>query len=107
MEQRQDARRTRIAESEPFGPPFVWLVLVLMVVVVVTFQCLFADPSATAFGQSVAMASIAGTLCAALTPDLGVDRPFNDRGAQITPSRMEASLAIMSHEASLPASLPL
>ena len=65
-EDRQEARRTRIAESEPFVPEFVWVILLLMVVVVVAFQCLFADPSATAFGQSVAMASMAATLFAAL-----------------------------------------
>ena len=69
-EDRQDARRTRIAEAQPFVPPFVWVILILMVVVVVGFQCLFADPSATAFGQSVAMASMAATLFAALSLDL-------------------------------------
>jgi hypothetical protein len=105
-EDRQDARRTRVAESKPFVPPFVWLVLILMVVVVVAFQCLFADPSATAFGQSVAMASMAATLFAALTMVWVLDRPFNDRGATITPSRMTASLTIMSHEENFPTSLP-
>jgi hypothetical protein len=103
---RQEARRTRIAESQPFVPPFVWVILVLMVVVVVAFQCLFADPSATAFGQSVAMASMGATLCAALTLIWVLDRPFNDRGAEITPSRMSASLFLMSREVNLTANLP-
>jgi hypothetical protein len=103
---RQDARRTRIAEAQPFVPAFVWLVLFLMVLVVVAFQCLFADPAATAFGQSVAMASMAATLFAALTLIWVLDRPFNDRGAQVTPTRMSASLAVMSHQVSLPAELP-
>jgi uncharacterized membrane protein len=105
-EDRQEARRTRIAESQPFVPEFVWLVLTLMVVVVVLFQCLFADPRATAFGQAVAMASMGATLFAALTLIWVLDRPFNDRGAEITPSRMEASLTIMSHSATLPSPLP-
>lgn len=105
-EDRQEARRTRIAESLPFVPPFVWLVLVFMVLVVVLFQCLFADPSATAFGQSVAMASMAATLFAALTLVWVLDRPFNNRGAEVTPNRLTASLTVMSHEVSLPASLP-
>ena len=105
-EDRQEARRTRIAESQPFVPKFVWLVLTLMVVVVVAFQCLFADPSATAFGQSVAMASMAATLFAALTLIWVLDRPFNDRGAEVTPARMSASLAVMSHQDIMPTTLP-
>ena len=105
-EDRQDARRTRIAEAQPFVPPFVWVILILMVVVVVGFQCLFADPSATAFGQSVAMASMAATLFAALSLVYVLDRPFNNRGAEITPSRMAASLAVMSGQAGFPAQLP-
>lgn len=105
-EDRQEARRTRIAEAEPFVPQFVWAILILMVIVVVAFQCLFADPSATAFGQSVAMASMAATLSAALTLIWVLDRPFNDRGAEVTPRRMESSLAVMSHQADYPATLP-
>jgi hypothetical protein len=103
---RQEARRTRIAESQPFVPEFVWLILILMVVVVVAFQCLFADPKATAFGQAVAMASMGATLFAALTLIWVLDRPFNDRGAEVTPSRMSASLAVMSHQAIMPATVP-
>ncbi len=105
-EDRQEARRTRLAEGQPFVPPFVWVVLILMILVVVVFQCLFADPGATAFGQSVAMAAMTATLFAALTLIWVLDRPFNDRGAEISPSRMSASLAVMMHKADLPADLP-
>ena len=105
-EDRQEARRTRLAEGQPFVPPFVWVVLILMILVVVIFQCLFADPGATAFGQSVAMAAMTATLFAGLTLIWVLDRPFNDRGAEITPSRMSASLAVMTHKADLPAELP-
>lgn len=81
-EDRQEARRTRIAEAQPFVPEFVWviLILILMLAVVVAFQSLFADPSATALGQSVAMASMSATLVAALTMIWVLDRSFNDRG---------------------------
>lgn len=105
-EDRQEARRTRIAEGQSFVPEFVWLVLILMVVIVVAFQSLFADPTATGFGQAVAMASMASTLFAALTLIWVLDRPFNNRGAEITPSRMEASLTILSNKSSLPTDLP-
>ena len=105
-EDRQEARRTRLAEGQPFVPPFVWVVLILMILVVVVFQCLFADSGATAFGQSVAMAAMTATLFAALTLIWVLDRPFNDRGAEISPSRMSASLAVMMHKADVPANLP-
>jgi len=106
-EDRQEARRTRIAEGQSFVPEFVWLVLVLMTITVVAFQCLFADPSATGFVQALAMCAMGLTLFAALTMIWVLDRPFNNRGAQITPSRMEASLAVMTHQTGLlPATLP-
>lgn len=105
-EDRQEARRTRIAESQPFVPGFVWAILILMVLMVAGFQCLFADPTATAFGQAVAMGAMSATLCSALTLIWVLDRPFNDRGAEIAPSRMQASLTIMSQDAHLPSALP-
>jgi Protein of unknown function (DUF4239) len=105
-EDRQDARRTRIAESQPFVPGFVWAILILMVVMVVGFQSLFADPTATAFGQAVAMGAMSATLFCALTLIWVLDRPFNDRGAEISPSRMQASLLIMTHDPHVPVTLP-
>ncbi len=105
-EDRQEARRTRLAEGQSFVPGFVWFVLILITIALVAFQCLFADPRATAFGQSVAMTAMAATLFSALTLIWVLDRPFNDRGAQIPPSRMAASLTIMSREAGLPSLLP-
>jgi hypothetical protein len=105
-EARQEARRTRLAESQPFVPEFVWVILILMVVIVVAFQCLFADPGATAFGQAVAMASMAATLFAAIALIWVLDRPFNDRGAEISPNRMQASLNVLMHKTDLPSELP-
>jgi len=52
------------------------------------------------------MASMAGTLVAALTLIWVLDRPFNDRGAQIHPTRMEAALAVMTHQGNGPLPLP-
>jgi Protein of unknown function (DUF4239) len=103
---RQDARRTRLAEGQPYVPVFVWFVLVLITLIVVAFQCMFADPRATAFGQAIAMSSMTATLFAALTLIWVLDTPFNDRGAEVSPSRMEASLAVMMHEPTLPPTLP-
>lgn len=103
---RTDARRTRLAEGHPFVPGFVWFVLILITVIVVAFQCLFADPRAKAVGQAVAMSSMTATLFAALTLIYVLDRPFDNRGAQLQPSRMQASLAVVMHEPTLPTNLP-
>ncbi|MGC4112030.1 MAG: DUF4239 domain-containing protein [Nocardioides sp.] len=103
---RQDARRTRLAEGRPFVPGFVWFVLVLITIIVVAFQCLFADPTATAFGQAVAMSAMTVTLFSALTLIWVLDRPFENRGAELHPTRMQASLAVMSNEVGFPADLP-
>jgi hypothetical protein len=103
---RQEGRRTRLAEATPYVPVFVWFVLVGIVLILLAFQCLFADPTATALGQAVAMASMAATLFAALTLIWVLDRPFNDRGAQIAPARMNAALRLMQHSAEAPATLP-
>ena len=92
---RQEGRRTRLAEGKPFVPGFVWLVLIAMVLLVIAFQCLFADPGATALGQSIAMASMAGTLVAALTLIWVLDQPFAHRGATIQPTRIQLALTYM------------
>ncbi len=73
---------------------------------VIAFQCLFADPAATAFGQAIAMTAMTATLVAGLVLVWVLDRPFNERGAQIEPSRMNAAPTVMTHEPSLPATPP-
>jgi hypothetical protein len=52
------------------------------------------------------MGAMSATLFSALTLIWVLDRPFNNRGAEIAPSRMSASLAIMSHDANIPPNLP-
>jgi hypothetical protein len=103
---RQEARRTRLAEGQPFVPAFLWFVLILLTLGLVAFQLLFADPAATALGQAVAMGAMTATLVAAITLIWVLDRPFKDRGAQISPQRMTASLAVMSQDSAVLAQLP-
>jgi hypothetical protein len=103
---RQEGRRARLAEAQPFVPGFVWVVLMLIVLMVVAFQCLFADPGATAFGQAIAMSAMTATLISALVLIWVLDRPFENRGAQIPPTRMQAALAVMQSSSTLPATLP-
>ena len=101
---RQEGRRGRLAEALPLVPQFLWVILVLLIVVVLGFQMLFADPAARALGQVVAIGSMAFALFAALSLIWMLDRPFADRGAAIPHTRMSASLGVMQRTA--PATLP-
>jgi hypothetical protein len=103
-EARQEARRSRLAEAQPFVPGFLWAVLLLITVVVLAFQVLFADPAARRLGQVMAMVAMALAFFSALTLVWVLDRPFHDRGAAIPHNRMSASLGVMQRTA--PATLP-
>jgi hypothetical protein len=63
---------------------------------VLGFLVLFADPEAGALGQGVMMGAIALTVFASLALIWTLDRPFNDRGAGISPSRMRVTVLAMS-----------
>ena len=57
-------------------------------------------------GQAIAMTAMTATLVSALVLIWVLDRPFNNRGAEIQPSRMNAALTIMSHQTTFPSVLP-
>ncbi len=101
---RQQGRRERVAESKPFVPGFLWAALILISVVVLGYQLLMLDPSVRVAGQAYSMAAMAITVFAALAVVYMVDRPFNDRGAEISHIRVDRAIAIMSR--TLPSSLP-
>jgi hypothetical protein len=101
---RQEGRRSRLAEAQPFVPGFLWVALILLTVVVLGYQILFVDRSVRLLGQAVGITAMAATLFAGLTVVWMIDRPFNDRGAEISPSRMQAALVIMERTA--PQQLP-
>ena len=58
-------------------------VLILISVVVLGYQLLMVDPTVRVVGQAYSMAAMAITVFAALAVVYMVDRPFNDRGAEI------------------------
>jgi hypothetical protein len=101
---RQEGRRARLAESQPFVPGFLWAALLLISVVVLGYQLLMIDPAVRVVGQAYSMAAMAITVFAALAVVYMVDRPFNDRGAAIPHTRMSAALEVMERTA--PATLP-
>ena len=86
---RQEARRGRIAEAAPFLPVFVWGILVVLLLVVLFYQCLFAEPRRPLFAQAVGVGAMSLVLVAALSLAWILDLPFNDRGAMISPDRLQ------------------
>jgi len=101
---RQEARRARLAESKSFVPDFLWAALILISIVVLGYQLLMIDPKVRVVGQAYSMAAMAITVFAALAVVYMVDRPFNDRGAAIPHTRMSTALGVMERTA--PATLP-
>ena len=99
---RQEGRRARLAESQPFVPGFLWAALILISVVVLGYQLLMIDPAVRVVGQAYSMAAMAITVFAALAVVYMVDRPFNDRGAAISHARMSAALEVMDRTAPTP-----
>ena len=99
---RQDGRRERLGESTSFVPGFLWAALILISLVVLGYQLLMVDPTVRVVGQAYSMAAMALTVFAALAVVYMVDRPFNDRGAQIQPTRMSTAVTVMSRQAPSP-----
>ena len=101
---RQEARRGRIAEAAPFLPGFVWGILAVLLVVVLFYQCLFAEPRRPFFAQAVGVGAMALVLVAALSLAWILDLPFNDRGAMISPDRVQRVVLDMEQGYGFPAS---
>ncbi len=93
--ERQEGRRGRLAESTPYVPPFVWAMLVLLFVVVVGYQVLFASPKTPLIPQVLGVSAVAATMLAGIVVVYVLDAPFADRGAQLPPTRMQATLVAM------------
>ena len=96
--ERQEGRRGRLAESAPYVPPFVWAMLVLLFVVVVGYQILFASPKRPLIPQVLGVSAVAATMLAGIVVVYVLDAPFADRGAQLPPNRMQATLTAMETE---------
>jgi Protein of unknown function (DUF4239) len=93
--ERQDGRRGRLAEAAPFVPPFVWAMMVLLFVVVVGYQALFANPSRPMVPQVLGISAVSATLLTGIVLVYVLDTPFADRGAAIPPNRMQTTLTVL------------
>jgi Protein of unknown function (DUF4239) len=93
--ERQEGRRGRLAEAAPYVPPFVWAMLVLLFVVVIGYEILFANPKTPLIPQVIGVSAVAATMLAGIVVVYVLDAPFADRGAQLAPSRMEAAVTAM------------
>jgi hypothetical protein len=105
--ERQEGRRGRVAEATPYVPPFVWATVGLLFVVVVGYEILFARPKSPLIPQVLGISAVAATMLAGMVIVYVLDAPFADRGAQLAPVRMQATVATMesSYHAE-PATIP-
>ena len=102
--ERQEGRRGRLAEAAPYVPPFVWAMLVLLFVVVVGYQILFASPRRPLIPQVLGVSAVAATMLAGIVVVYVLDAPFADRGAKLPPSRLQSTLTTMETDYKLNAS---
>lgn len=97
-DERQEGRRGRLAEAVPLIPGFVWGMLVLLLVVVISYQIVFVRASRPLLPQAFGVAATAGTLVTGLVLVYVLDMPFADRGAAIPPNRMQATSIILESQ---------
>jgi MFS superfamily sulfate permease-like transporter len=101
--ERQDGRRGRLAEAQPFVPDLVWALMITLTVLVLAFQVLFADPGRSLFGQVFTSVVLAVAVGIGMSLIWVLDRPFADRGSQIHPAQMQAAIVEMAMTTPAPA----
>lgn len=97
-DQRQEGRRGRLTEAAPKIPPFVWGMLVMLLVLVLSYQVIFARASQPLLPQVLGVAATAATLIAGMAIVYVLDMPFADRGAAIPPTRMQATVSVLESQ---------
>jgi hypothetical protein len=106
MAVRREGRRTRLAESESTIPGAVWSMLVLGAVLTVAYVVVFADRRERWWTQAVMVGSITALIVSGLLVISFLDSPYQEDGAYIAPTEMEASVRLMQDEAGAGSQLP-
>jgi hypothetical protein len=96
--ERLEGRRGRLAEASPFVPPLLWVVLILAGVLVLVYQCLFADPDEPLFVQTLMIGAVAAIVASGLLTVRFLDRPYDNVSGSIKPSAMSRSLSIIERD---------
>jgi hypothetical protein len=96
--ERLEGRRGRLAEASPFVPPLLWVVLILAGVLVLLYQCLFADPGEPLFVQTLMIGAVAAIVASGLLTVRFLDRPYDNVSGSIKPSAMSRSLGIIERD---------
>jgi hypothetical protein len=92
---RQEGRRGRLAESASTIPPFVWVMLLTLLVIVIAYQVLLTRADRPLVPQAVGVGAVAAVLVAGMVIVYTLDMPFADRGVGIAPTRMQATLSVL------------
>jgi hypothetical protein len=90
--QRREGRRGRLAEAKPLVPSLVWLALILGGVLIISYMCLYADPSEPALVQAGMMATVTTMVVAGLLVVRFLDRPYEGKSGSIEPTAMTLTL---------------
>jgi hypothetical protein len=96
--QRLEGRRGRLAEASPIVPPLLWVALILGGVLVLLYQCFYADPKEPLPVQALMIGAVAAIATAGLLSVRFLDRPYDNASGSIKPSAMARSLGIIEHD---------
>jgi hypothetical protein len=94
-DRRQEGRRGRVLESRPLVPAFVWVMLIIGVVIVVGFVCLFADRRHRLVGQAAAVVAVATLVTSGMLMVDFFDHPYEGHAGNIDPTSMEIVIELM------------
>jgi Protein of unknown function (DUF4239) len=90
--EREEARIDRLHGAEGVIPSPLWLVLILLSVVIVSYMLFFADSAERVQSQAMLMGTVASTLAAMLLLIQFLDTPFKEGAGGIQPVAMERTL---------------
>lgn len=97
-DERAEARRNRLTESEPVVSAPVWLILGLGGLATVAFVLIFTDRREAFPVQAALMAAVAAMVAASLTLVWFLDHPYQGANGSIEPDEMERTLQQMEAE---------
>jgi hypothetical protein len=91
-------RRGRLAEASRVIPTTIWILLLLVGLVVISFVLLLADPAEQLLPQLAMIVAVATAVAAGLLTVNFLDRPYGGHVGAITPKAMRAALSTIERE---------
>jgi hypothetical protein len=95
---RENARRTRLLESQHPLPPLLWLMLGVAGLLVISYILLYADPGERKRAQAMMAGAAAAIISASILVVWFLDSPYGDTPGSIEPTSMEHTLELIEQE---------